>query len=209
MEEGSSKRLLSRYLDTLQGAPIHTGAAAFYAALDQVNSISPGIAASIIGEIRDQRQNLKLIASENYCSLATQLAHGNLLTDKYAEGYPYHRFYAGCDNVDAIEAEAARLARELFGADHAYVQPHSGADANVVAFKAILSATVEAPLLADLGLDGPEKAAPADWGRVRDALNNQRLLALDLYSGGHLTHGYRRNISSQLFDVHSYSVDPQ
>ena len=61
---------------------------------------------------------------------------GNLLTDKYAEGYPHHRFYAGCDNVDTIEAEAAQLACELFGAEHAYVQPHSGADANLVAFLA-------------------------------------------------------------------------
>jgi len=208
MEEGSSKRLLSRYLDTLQGAPIHTGAAAFYAALDQVNSISPGIAASIIGEFRDQRQNLKLIASENYSSLATQFAHANLLTDKYAEGYPYHRFYAGCDNVDAIEAEASRLACDLFGADHAYVQPHSGADANLVAFTAILSARVEAPILTELGQSDPTKVPEPDWKRLREEFHNQRLLALDYYSGGHLSHGYRHNFSSQLFDSYYYTVDP-
>jgi glycine hydroxymethyltransferase len=57
---------------------------------------------------------LKLIASENYCSLATQAAMGNLLTDKYAEGYPEHRFYAGCDNVDQLELEACNQAKKLF-----------------------------------------------------------------------------------------------
>ena len=72
---------------------------------------------------------------------------GNLLTDKYAEGYPCHRFYAGCDNVDAIEAHGAKLARDLFGADHAYLQPHSGIDANLVAFLAILATRVENRLL--------------------------------------------------------------
>lgn len=88
------------------------------------------MASAIASELADQRSNLKLIASENYSSLATQLAQGNLFTDKYAEGYPLHRFYAGCDNVDAVEPEAAELARMLFGAEHEYVQPHSGADAN-------------------------------------------------------------------------------
>src|SRR5208337_4731648 len=96
----------------------NTGAAAIYASLDHVALSSPGIARAIIQEFRDQRSNLKLIASENFSSLATQLAHGNLLTDKYAEGFPGHRFYAGCDNVDTIESEATRLACELFGADH-------------------------------------------------------------------------------------------
>ena len=134
---------LVNYLNTLQGATPNSAAAAFYASLDQVNSVSPTIAANIIKELQDQRSNLKMIASENYSSLATQLTMGNLLTDKYAEGYPHHRFYAGCDNVDAIEAEAAQLASELFGADYAYVQPHSGADANLVAFLAILSARVQ------------------------------------------------------------------
>ena len=91
-----------------------TAAVAFYAALDSVSKTSPKIARAILKELRDQRQNLKLIASENYSSLAVQLAAGNLLTDKYAEGYAGHRFYAGCDNVDTIETEAAALARRLF-----------------------------------------------------------------------------------------------
>jgi glycine hydroxymethyltransferase len=152
---------------------------------------------------------MKLIASENYSSLAVQLAMGNLLTDKYAEGYPQHRFYAGCDNVDTIESEAARLACELFGADHAYVQPHSGADANLVAFSAILSAKVQEPLLGEFGEKNPTALSREQWNRVRSALHGQRLLGLDYYSGGHLTHGYRFNISGHLFDVHTYKVDSE
>ncbi|MBV9614065.1 MAG: glycine hydroxymethyltransferase [Ktedonobacteraceae bacterium] len=201
--------LLTRYLQTLKGATPNSAAAAFYASLDTISSISPSITASIINELRDQRGNLKLIASENYSSLATQLAAGNLLTDKYAEGYPHHRFYAGCDNVDAIEDEACQLACTLFGAEHAYVQPHSGADANLVAFLTILSAKVQRPLLRELNLEDPSKASREDWATVRAAVHNQRLLSLDYYSGGHLTHGYRHNISSHLFDVHTYSVDPE
>lgn len=201
--------LLTRYLDNLQGAPLNSTAIAFYAGLDQVNAASPKIGAAIIKELRDQRQNLKLIASENYSSLATQLAGANWLTDKYAEGYPYHRFYAGCDNVDIIEEEAAQLAQSLFNADHAYVQPHSGADANLVAFLSILSAKVQRSLLSELGLEDPSKASREDWAKVREAVHNQRLLSLDYYSGGHLTHGYRHNISSHLFDVYTYSVDRQ
>src|SRR3989442_1423911 len=142
--------LLTQYLHHLEGAPINSAAAAFYASLDQISTVAPSVSLAIINEFRDQRRNLKLIASENFSSLATQLAHGNLFTDKYAEGYPYHRFYAGCDNVDAIEAEAARLACDLFGAEHAYMQPHSGADANLVAFAAILSARVQTPIMAEL-----------------------------------------------------------
>jgi glycine hydroxymethyltransferase len=165
------------------------------------------VADTILQELRDQRQNLKLIASENFSSLAVQLAMGNLLTDKYAEGYPQHRFYAGCDNVDVIESEAARLACELFGAEHAYVQPHSGADANLVAFSAILLAKVEKPLLEKMGEPNVAKLEREQWNQVRSALHGQRLLAQDYYSGGHLTHGYRFNISGHLFDVHTYRVD--
>ncbi|BCL80254.1 serine hydroxymethyltransferase [Ktedonobacteria bacterium brp13] len=198
---------LVRYLNQLHGATPNTAAAAFYASLDQISTVLPSVAAGIVQELRDQRSNLKMIASENYSSLATQLAMGNLLTDKYAEGYPNHRFYAGCDNVDALESEAAQLAQELFGADYAYVQPHSGADANLVAFLAILSAKVQKPVLAELGYEDPSKLNREDWNKVREAFHNQRLLSLDYYSGGHLTHGYRHNISSQLFDVYHYTVD--
>ncbi len=201
--------LLDRYLDTLGGRRPHAGATAYYAALDTVAGVSPAIAGSIVAELADQRHNLKLIASENFSSLAVQLAQGNLLTDKYAEGFPGHRFYAGCDNVDAIEAEAAALACQLFGAEHAYVQPHSGADANLVAFLSVLQARVERPLLEQSGQKNLAQLGADDWQRLRTAFTGQRLLAMDYYSGGHLTHGYRYNISSRLFDAHSYSVDRQ
>src|SRR6202451_2146532 len=98
--------LLRRYLDAVAPEGIDAGAAAFYASLETVGAVSPDIARSIVSELRDQRSNIKLIASENFSSLAVQLAQGNLFTDKYAEGVPLRRFYAGCDNVDAIEMPA-------------------------------------------------------------------------------------------------------
>ena len=201
--------ILVEYLKTAVTTAIDPSAVAAYASLDAVASSSPNIARAIIAELRDQRQNLKLIASENYSSLTTQLAQGNWLTDKYAEGYPSHRFYAGCDNVDLIEEEACQLACQLFGADHAYVQPHSGADANLVAYLAILIAKIQTPFVEKLGDTDLSKLSSAQWQEVRQALHNQRLLGLDYYSGGHLTHGYRHNLSSHLFDCFSYSVNPE
>ena len=203
----STSNLLTTYLRRVERGNANPAACAYYASLDVLGQHSPLVATAIIREFRDQRRNLKLIASENYSSLATQLAHGNLLTDKYAEGYVGHRFYAGCDNVDTIEAEAGRLACELFGAEHAYVQPHSGADANLVAFLAILNAKVQSPALAGLGEKDPTKLSQDDWNRVRTAVHEQRLLALDYYSGGHLTHGYRHNVSSHLFQCYYYGVE--
>jgi len=199
--------LLSQYLERVGDRSPDPAPAALYAMLDHIATVSPSVAAAIVHEFSDQRTNLKLIASENYCSLATQFAQGTLFTDKYAEGYPAHRFYAGCDNVDDVESEAARLACELFGAEHAYVQPHSGADANLLAYLAILATRVEEPLLEKIGVEDPTKVSSADWARVREATHNQRMLGLDYYSGGHLTHGYRHNYSSQLFDAYTYTVD--
>lgn len=204
----SSPRLL-QYLSNLEGRPPHAATAACLASLDHVASVAPAVADAIVSELRDQRTHLKLIASENFSSLAVQLAQGNWFTDKYAEGFAGHRFYAGCENVDTVESAACALACELFGAEHAYVQPHSGADANMVAFLAILAETVQAPKLAELGEPNPAKLERALWNQVRAALQNQRLLALDYYSGGHLTHGYRFNLSGALFDAYSYGVDPE
>src|SRR5438128_550942 len=127
----SNPTRLQRYLARQAGGAIQPAVAAVLASLDAVEAASPSIARAIVQELVDQRTHLKVIASENYSSLSTQLAQGNWFTDKYAEGYPGHRFYAGCDNVDDIESQAAELARQLFGAEHAYVQPHSGADANL------------------------------------------------------------------------------
>src|SRR6476646_3622558 len=112
---------------------------AFRSALEVVRSVEPRIADAIAKELHDQRESLKLIASENYASPAVLLAMGNWLSDKYAEGTPGHRFYAGCEVVDEIERIAVEHAKALFGAPHAYVQPHSGIDANLVAFWAILA----------------------------------------------------------------------
>ena len=150
---------------------------------------------------------MKLIASENFCSLAVQLAQGNLFTDKYAEGASGHRFYAGCDNVDTIESHAADLAKQLFQASHAYVQPHSGIDANLVAFLAILATRVESGILERFGRANVSALTDEEWAELRSSVLNQRLLGMDYYSGGHLTHGYRFNLSARLFEAHSYTVD--
>ncbi len=200
--------LLSSYLSK-HGSAVSAPAVAYFAALDSIAAVSPKISEAIVNELRDQRQSLKLIASENYSSLAVQLAQGNLFTDKYAEGFPHHRFYAGCDNVDVIEAEAAELACQLFEAEHAFVQPHSGADANLVAFMAIFATRGQEPLLKQFGITNPLEATREQWLQVRKAMGDQKLLAMDFYSGGHLTHGYRFNISGLMFDAYSYSVDKQ
>jgi len=205
---GSGSDLLSvRYLAQLGGAAPDPAALAFYASIDEVSRVDPAISDAILRELADQRSNLKLIASENYSSLAVQLAHGNLLTDKYAEGSSGHRFYAGCDNVDTIESHAAGLARQLFTAPHAYLQPHSGIDANLVAFLAIIATRVEAGVIERFGRKTAAALTGQEWAELRAQVLNQRLLGMDYYSGGHLTHGYRFNVSARLFDARSYTVD--
>lgn len=200
---------LKRYLEEAKasGKEIDDVMVAYIAQLEEVRRVSPLVASRIVKELDNQRSHLKLIASENYSSPAVHLSMGNLLTDKYAEGFAYHRYYAGCDNVDAIEDYACRTACELFGADHAYVQPHSGADANLCAYWAILNAMVEVPALEEMGVTNPASLTREQWNAIRERTGNQRLLGLDYYSGGHLTHGYRLNVSAQMFDSYSYSVD--
>jgi len=187
---------------------LNPGAVAFLASLDQISEVSPSIAQAIAQELKDQRSYLKLIASENFSSLAVQQAMGNLLTDKYSEGYPHHRFYAGCDNVDIVEDEAARLACELFGCDHAYVQPHSGADANLIAFWSILFQRIQAPELEKLGKKNPEELSIEEHERIRQLMMNQKVMGMSLNSGGHLTHGYRFNITSKMMQAVTYDIDP-
>ncbi len=182
---------------------------AYLANLEQVAKVDKSIPAAIIKELEDQRSYLKMIASENYCSLSTQLTLGNLLTDKYAEGFPNHRYYAGCDNVDNIEGQACKEACHLFGAEHAYVQAHSGADANMVAYWAILNKVVQVPFMEKLGETNLYKLTDAQWDDLRAAFGNQKLLGLNYYSGGHLTHGYRHNVSARMFDAYTYDVDPK
>src|ERR1700679_1426074 len=93
---------LKKYLAKVPEKDREAAAIAYAASLDAVAAASPEIAKSIVRELHDQRSYLKLIASENFCSLPVQLSMGNLLTDKYAEGFPFHRFIAGCDNVDFV-----------------------------------------------------------------------------------------------------------
>jgi glycine hydroxymethyltransferase len=182
--------------------------AAFAAGLDVVRAVEPRIAQAITDELTAQRESLKLIASENYASPATLLAMGNWLTDKYAEGTIGRRFYAGCQQVDTVESIAAEHARALFGAQHAYVQPHSGIDANLVAFWAVLAQRVEAPALRRARARHVNDLDEADWVALRRELGDQRMLGMALDAGGHLTHGFRPNISGKMFHQRSYGTDP-
>lgn len=103
-----------------------------------VESSDPEVAASIKRELGRQRDKIELIASENFTSLAVMQAQGNWLTNKYAEGLPTKRYYGGCEYVDEVEQLAIARAKQLFNADHANVQPHSGAQANMAVYFAFL-----------------------------------------------------------------------
>jgi glycine hydroxymethyltransferase len=176
--------------------------------MEVIAAAEPDVARAIAGELASQRRQLKLIASENYASPAVLLAMGNWLSDKYAEGTPGHRLYAGCEMVDRVETLASDHARALFGADHAYVQPHSGIDANLVAYWAILAYRTERPALERAGVTHVNDLDAAGWDRLRADLHSQRMMGMALDAGGHLTHGFRPNISGKLFDQASYGVDP-
>jgi glycine hydroxymethyltransferase len=106
--------------------------------LRSVEAQDPELFAAIAGEERRQRENLELIASENYASRAVREAMGCVMTNKYAEGYPGKRYYGGCEWVDIAETLALDRVKQLFGAEHANVQPHSGAQANMAVFMAVL-----------------------------------------------------------------------
>ncbi len=181
---------------------------AYRSAMDVIAAAEPDVAGAIVGELESQRRQLKLIASENYASPAVLLAMGNWLSDKYAEGTPGHRFYAGCEMVDRIETLASDHAKALFGAEHAYVQPHSGIDANLVAYWAILAHRIERPVLADADVVHVNDLEAVSWDKLRNDLHSQRMMGMALDAGGHLTHGFRPNISGKLFDQTSYGVDP-
>jgi glycine hydroxymethyltransferase len=139
----------------------------------------PEIEAALTAELRRQQNNLELIASENFTSVAVLEAAGTVLTNKYAEGYPGRRYYGGCHEVDKVETLAIERAKELFGAGHANVQPHSGATANMAAYFA-----------ADL--------KPGEGG---DAI-----LGLSLAHGGHLSHGSPVNLSGKYYNFIWYGV---
>ena len=123
-----------------------------------------------------QNENIELIASENYVSKAVLEAAGSILTNKYAEGYPGARYYGGCEYIDEVEELARTYLKELFKAEYVNVQPHSGSQANMAAYNALLK--------------------PHD-----------RILGMDLKSGGHLSHGYKLNFSGALYEAYTYGVD--
>lgn len=201
--------LLKQYIQTHNEQDWDEAAIAYLASLDHIHKTYPEVSKAILNELKDQRSHLKMIASENYCSLAIQLAMGNLLTDKYSEGFPHHRFYAGCENVDQVEDLAINELKHLYGADHAYVQPHSGADANIVAFWSILVARVQSRELEKYEGMSLDQLSQSEYEQIRIKLVNQKVLGMSLNSGGHLTHGYRHNISAKMMQAFNYDINPE
>lgn len=106
--------------------------------MEQLRKSDPAVLEAMELELKRQRANIELIASENIVSEAVMEAMGSVLTNKYAEGYPGKRYYGGCEDVDIVENLARDRAKELFGADHVNVQPHSGAQANMAVYLAAL-----------------------------------------------------------------------
>lgn len=118
-----------------------------------IESFDPEIVKALKQESQRQEQHIELIASENYASPLVMKAQGSKLTNKYAEGYPGKRYYGGCEYVDDVESLAIARAKELFGADYANVQPHSGSQANVAVYHALVSPG-DTVLGMDLGAGG-------------------------------------------------------
>ncbi len=130
-------------------------------------------------ETNRQREHLELIASENFVTPQVMEAMGSQLTNKYAEGYPDKRYYGGCEFVDMAENLAIERLKELFGAEHANVQPHSGSNANLGVYFAVLKP------------------------------GGDKVLGMNLSQGGHLTHGSPVNISGTYFNFVAYGVDKE
>jgi len=143
-----------------------------------LRAVDPEVYQTIADERARQNFGLELIASENFVSRAVLEAAGSVMTNKYAEGYPGRRYYGGCEFVDVVERLAIARARELFGAEHVNVQPHSGTSANMAVYFGFLK--------------------PGD-----------KLMGMDLSSGGHLTHGHRLSYSGRDFRVVAYGVDKE
>ena len=142
---------------------------------DALRRVDPEIFDAIAAEEKRQRENIELIASENFTSRAVMEAQGSVMTNKYAEGYPRKRWYGGCENVDIAEQLAIDRAKRLFGCEHVNVQPHSGAQANMAVYFSMLK--------------------PGD-----------KILAMNLAHGGHLTHGHPANFSGKFYAVSQYGV---
>src|SRR5436190_3365160 len=140
-----------------------------------LRKVDPEIFEAVQAEEKRQRENIELIASENFTSRAVMEAQGSVLTNKYAEGYPGKRWYGGCENVDTVEQLAIDRAKQLFSCEHVNVQPHSGAQANMAVYFSVLK--------------------PGD-----------KILAMNLAHGGHLTHGHPANFSGKFYQVSQYGV---
>ena len=106
--------------------------------MEDLESADPEVAHAINDELLRQQNTLEMIASENFAPAAVMQAQGSVLTNKYAEGYPGRRYYGGCEHVDVVEQLAIDRVKALFGAEHANVQPHSGAQANAAAMFALI-----------------------------------------------------------------------
>ncbi|BAE81554.1 serine/glycine hydroxymethyltransferase [Chlamydia felis Fe/C-56] len=200
--------LLHKFLENASGKKGQDLAStAYLAALDHLLHSFPSIGKSVIDELKSQRSRLKMIASENYSSISVQLAMGNLLTDKYCEGSPFKRFYSCCENVDAIEWECAETAKELFGAESAFVQPHSGADANLLAIMAIITQKIQGPAVKRLGYKTINDLTDKEYAELKAEIGSHVCLGPSLNSGGHLTHGnVRLNVMSKLMRCLPYEV---
>ena len=143
----------------------------------QLEAEDPEIAGILLSELDRLRGGLQLIASENFTSPAVLAALGSTLSNKYAEGYPGRRYYGGCAEVDKAETIGIERAKALFGADHANLQPHSGASANIAVYGAFVKP-------------------------------GEKVLAMSLPHGGHLTHGTKVSFSGKWFDAVHYGVNP-
>lgn len=158
--------------------------------MEHIKKNDPELYGFIYKELKREQENLELIASENFTSLAVLEAQGSILTNKYAEGYPYRwdkesgkldysqygRYYGGCEYIDEVERLAIERAKELFGAEHANVQPHAGSQANMAAYFTLCK--------------------PGDT-----------VLSLELAHGGHLTHGHPLSFSGMLYNIIHYNVN--
>ena len=151
----------------------------FVASWEALLATDPEVAEAIFHELDRERRTLRLIASENYASPAVLAALASTMNNKYAEGYPGRRYYGGCEFVDVTEELAIERAKQLFGAGHANVQPHAGAQANMAVFGAFIQPR-----------------------------SDDKVLGLVLAHGGHLTHGSPVNFSGKWFNFVNYEVDP-
>jgi glycine hydroxymethyltransferase len=188
---------------------IQTASSAYQQALEVIASVEPRIAEATRQELADQRASLKLIASENYASPAVLLTMGTWFSDKYAEGTIGHRFYAGCQNVDTVEALAAEHAASC-SARRTPTRSRTPASTPTWSPSGRSWRTASSrPALEKLGAKNVNELTDADWETLRHELGNQRLLGMSLDAGGHLTHGFRPNISGKMFHQQQYGTDPE